>query len=262
MASLPHVVEDLGGIIQIFSDGSIHRHKLNDSIVLPVKDHISVTWKDYCYNKPHNLHLRIYKPSTTTTNKLPVIYYLHGGGFCVGSFERAKYHNFCLRVSETLHVIVVAPNLRRAPEHRLPAAIDDAYVALKWLQEVATNPNGGQTVDDIIRVDCFDFDRFCIVGDSSGGNIAHHLALRLGPGSPEMSPIRVRGYVMLTPFFGGMERTKSEEGLPEKVLNIDVLDTFWRMALPVGKTQDHSIANPFGPGSPSLELLKLDPILL
>ncbi|XP_022000680.1 probable carboxylesterase 15 [Helianthus annuus] len=270
MASLPHVVEDLGGVIQIFSDGSIRRHKLNDFIIMSVvKADNSVTWKDYCYNKLHDLYLRIYKPIPTTTTKLPVIYYLHGGGFCVGAFERAKYHNFCLRVSEALHVIVVAPNLRLAPEHRLPAAMDDALVALKWLQELATrtNPNGGQTFDDMWVgdhdvVDGFDFDRFCIFGDSSGGNIAHHLAVRLGPGSLELTPVKVRGYVMLTPFFGGMERTKSEEGLPEKALNVDVLDTFWRMALPVGKTLDHPFANPFGPESPSLELVKLDPILL
>ncbi|KAI3688014.1 hypothetical protein L1987_81720 [Smallanthus sonchifolius] len=223
MASLPYVMEDLAGVIQIFSDGSIHRHELIDSVAYPAKDDTSVVWKDYCYDKLHDLHLRIYKPSyTTTTTKLPVIYYLHGGGFCVGSFARPKYHNCCLRISEALHVIVVAPNARLAPEHRLPAAMDDSFVALKWLQGLARNPNGGQLTDDVVG--CCDFDRFSVFGDSSGGNLAHHLAVRLGPGSPELTPIKIRGYVMLTPFFGGTERTMSE-GLPEKVLNVDILNT-------------------------------------
>ncbi|KAK1429300.1 hypothetical protein QVD17_11506 [Tagetes erecta] len=329
MAYVPHVVEDLAGVIQIFSDGSIHRHQLIDSITYPIKENISTEWKDYCYNKLHNLHLRIYKPKSSTT-KLPVIYYLHGGGFCVGSFSRPKYHNCCLRISEALNVIVVAPNLRLAPEHRLPAAMDDAFVALKWLQKplagslssddqtdnnhqtctlqdlnsqsiangvhnlpisyhVGAYGNNHQTCtmqdlnsqnvknkvhhlsssypittsgDDVWFESC-DIDQFFVIGDSSGGNLAHHLAVRLGPGSLELTPIKIRGYVMLAPFFGGTERTKSEaEGPPEKSLNVDVLDTFWRMALPVGVTADHPFANPFGPQSPNLDLLKLDPILI
>ncbi|KAI3822670.1 hypothetical protein L1987_10265 [Smallanthus sonchifolius] len=100
--------------------------------------------------------------------------------------------------------------------------MDDSFVALKWLQALTRNPNGGQLTDDV--VDCCDFDRFSVFGDSSRGNLAHHLAVRLGPGSPELTPIKIRGYVMLTPFFGGTERTKSE-GLPEKVLNVDILNT-------------------------------------
>ncbi|XP_076908218.1 strigolactones hydrolase CXE15-like [Bidens hawaiensis] len=162
MASLPYIVEDLGGVIQIFSDGSIHRHKLIEpTIFFPTKRDFSVVWKDYCYDKLHDLQLRIYKPKSTNTTitntKLPVIYYLHGGGFCVGAFARPKYHNCCLQISKTLNVIVVAPNVRLAPEHRLPAAIDDAFVALKWLQELAWNPS------DV--VECFDFDRLCAGAD-------------------------------------------------------------------------------------------------
>ncbi|KAK9079242.1 hypothetical protein SSX86_000912 [Deinandra increscens subsp. villosa] len=263
MASLPYVVEDLKGVIQIFSDGSINRHQIiDDPVVFQINDQkTSVVWKDFCYNNSHNLHLRIYKPAATSAAKLPVIYYLHGGGFCVGSFSRLRYHNFCLRVSETLHAIVVAPNLRLAPEHRLPAAINDAFVALEWVRDIAENncngSDGGVWVGEGV-----DFERVCVIGDSSGGNVAHHLAVRLGPGSPEVRPVRVRGYVMLSPFFGGTERTESEVEGKEKVLSVEILDTFWRMSLPVGKTMDHPFANPFGPKSPSLELVKLDPILL
>ncbi|PNX84168.1 putative carboxylesterase 15-like protein [Trifolium pratense] len=37
---------------------------------------------------------------------------------------------------------------------------------------------------------------------------------------------------------------------------------FWRLSMPIGETRDHPLANPFGPGSPNLEQVKLDPILL
>lgn len=69
-----------------------------------------------------------------------------------------------------------------------------------------------------------DFDRVYVVGDSSGGNMAHHVAVRLGSGSVKAAPVRVRGYVLLAPFFGGEERTKSEEGPPETFLNLEILD--------------------------------------
>ncbi|KAJ9554982.1 hypothetical protein OSB04_009596 [Centaurea solstitialis] len=102
-----------------------------------------------------------------------------------------------------------------------------------------------------------------LVTRSFGGNIAHHLAVRLGPGSPELAQIKVRGYVMMAPFFVGKERTRSEaEGLPETFLNVDILDMFWRMSLPIRNTADHPYANLFGPQSPNLEPIKLDPILL
>nr|XP_043613054.1 probable carboxylesterase 15 [Erigeron canadensis] len=257
MGSLPYVVEDLHGILQLFSDGSIYRCQNIDFPPFPLEDEDgSVEWKDYCYDKLHDLHLRIYKPKSITT-KLPVINYLHGGGFCVGSFAWPHVHNLCLRMSSSLDAIVVATDYRLAPEHRVPSALDDSLCALKWLQGCCDDHHV------INNVDCFDFDRVFIIGDSSGGNIAHHLAVRLGPGSSELTPIKIRGYVMLAPFFGGTKRTKSEEqGLPEKFLNMDTIDTFWRMSLPVGKTTDHPFANPFGPNSPSLELVKLDPILI
>lgn len=116
---------------------------------------------------------------------------------------------------------MVAPDYRLAPEHRLPAAFDDSVEALNWLQTVAGGSSGGDVV-----VDCFDFNKVFVTGDSSGGNIAHYLAVRFGPASPDLSPVKIRGYVLMAPFFGGKERTVSEaEGLPEKLLTVEILDT-------------------------------------
>lgn len=78
--------------------------------------------------------------------------------------------------------------------------------------------------DAWLRDDAVDFDRVFVLGDSSGGNLAHHLAVMVGTGSIELGPVRVRGYVLLAPFFGGVARTKSEEGPSEALLNLDILD--------------------------------------
>ena len=52
---------------------------------------LPVQWKDVVYDAAHALRLRMYKPTdgntTTANNKLPVLVYFHGGGFCLCSFE-------------------------------------------------------------------------------------------------------------------------------------------------------------------------------
>ncbi len=100
--------------------------------------------------------VRLYKPSDTD-EPLPVFIGFHGGGFIRGSvnshdglFRRlAKYGNFA----------VLSVEYRLAPEHKFPAAVDDAYTALRWVQEnglsKGLNPQ-----------------KIAIGGDSSGGNLA------------------------------------------------------------------------------------------
>ncbi|KAK9122983.1 hypothetical protein Sjap_012585 [Stephania japonica] len=251
----PHVVEDVNGVLQLYSDGSITRSP-DPSFTVPIHDDGSVIWKDVLFNAAHDLKLRLYKPITTTT-KLPIFYYIHGGGFCIGSRTWPTCQNYCLRVASRLNVIVVSPDYRLAPENRLPAAIDDGFLAVKWLQDQALLGS------DNWLADVADFDRVFISGDSAGGNIAHHLMVRLGAGSPQLNPVRVRGYVHLGAFFGGMVRTKSEvEGPLDAFLNLELIDRFWRLSIPVGETTDHPVVNPFGSKSPSLETMALDPVLV
>lgn len=78
---------------------------------------------------------------------------------------------------------------------------------------------------DTWLTDVADFGNVFVSGDSAGGNIAHHLAVRLRAGSPELDPVRMRGYVLLAPFFGGTVRTKSEaEGPKDAFLNWELID--------------------------------------
>lgn len=222
MGSLPHVVEDCMGFLQLYSDGSIFRSNDIEFKVSPIQDN-SITYKDYLFDKRFNLSLRFYKPQHVApidnNKKLPIVMFLHGGGFCFGSRTWPHIHNCCMRLASGLQAVVVSPDYRLAPEHRLPAAVDDAVEAVRWLQR-----QGLSLKEDAWLSGGVDFDCVFVVGDSSGGNIAHHLAVRLGSGSREMDPVRVRGYVLFAPFFGGEVRTKSEEGPPEHMLNLELLD--------------------------------------
>ncbi|GAB4824576.1 hypothetical protein Ancab_007449 [Ancistrocladus abbreviatus] len=203
--------------------------------------------------------LRLYKPaSSTSLTQLPIFYYIHGGGFCIGSRTWPNCQNYCLSLSSRLQAVVISTDYRLAPENRLPAAIEDGFAAVKWLQAQAVSENPDTWLSDVA-----DFSRVFISGDSAGGNIAHNLAARLGYMSPELAPLRIRGYVLLAPFFGGTERTKSEaEGPKDAFLNLQLIDRFWRLSIPIGDTTDHRLVNPFGSCSPTLEAVDLDPILV
>ncbi|KAG9152153.1 hypothetical protein Leryth_019729 [Lithospermum erythrorhizon] len=130
-------------------------------------------------------------------------------------------------------------------------------MALKWLQDQALSVENDRWLSDVA-----DFDRVFVSGDSAGGNVAHNLSVRLGAGSPELAPVRIRGYVHLAAFFGGTVRTNSEaEGPNDSFLNLDLIDRYWRLSLPLAETTDHPLVNPFGPNSPDMQEMDLDPIL-
>ncbi|CAD6221083.1 unnamed protein product [Miscanthus lutarioriparius] len=148
---------------------------------------------------------------------------------------------------------------RLAPEHRLPTAVDDGVGFLRWLSRLSAQSTMDAAADGWLTK-AADFGRVFVTGDSAGGTIAHHLAVRAGLAATkrgevdlDLRPVTVRGYVLLMPFFGGVRRTRSEAECPAEVLlNLDLFDRFWRLSLPAGATRDHQAANPFGPDSPEL----------
>lgn len=221
----PYVVDQCRGVLHVYSDGSIVRSP-KPCFDVPVHDDGSVLSKDVVFDAVHNLQLRIYKPvaslpsSAADPSKLPVFYYIHGGGFCIGSRTWPNCENYCLQLASELRAVVISPDYRLAPENRLPAAIEDGFMAVKWLQAQALSEEPDTWLTEVA-----DFGNVFISGDSAGGNIAHHLSVRLGAGSPELAPVRVRGYVLLAPFFGGTVRTKFEaEGPKEAFLNLELID--------------------------------------
>jgi len=97
---------------------------------------------------------RLYAPSTDT---LPVLLYLHGGGFTIGNLE--THDSLCRQLALRSGAAVIAFDYRLAPEHRFPAAVDDSWRAMRWLADHA------QTLG-------LDGTRLAIGGDSAGGTLA------------------------------------------------------------------------------------------
>jgi acetyl esterase/lipase len=211
-----------------------------------------VEWKDIVYDDTHGLRLRMYRPTTTggdgEKNKLPVLVYFHGGGFCLASFEVINFHAGALRLAAELPALVLSADYRLAPEHRLPAALDDAESAFSWLRaQAAASPAA-----DPWLAESADFGRVFVSGDSAGGNISHHVSVRHGSGRLPLGPLRLAGCVMLWPYFGGEAPTPSEAASPPgEPMGTALFDQMWRLALPPGASKDHPAANPFAPERPA-----------
>ncbi len=105
------------------------------------------------------LRSRLYAPSG---ERLPVLLYLHGGGFTIGTLE--THDSLCRQLALQSGAAVAAVEYRLAPEHRFPAAVDDSWAAMRWLAGEGAAALG---LDG----------RVAVGGDSAGGTLAAVCAL-------------------------------------------------------------------------------------
>jgi acetyl esterase len=101
------------------------------------------------------LPARLFAPASA--NPLPVLLYLHGGGFTVGSV--ATHEPLCRHLAHLAHCAVVSVDYRLAPEWPFPTAVHDAWDSLAWLRDNAA----------ALRLDG---SRIAVGGDSAGGTLA------------------------------------------------------------------------------------------
>ena len=94
--------------------------------------------------------------------KLPVLLYVHGGGFTVGSPE--THEALCKHLAHLAHCAVVSLDYRLAPEHTFPTAHNDAFDALQWLAQNAASLG-------------LDPSRIAMGGDSAGGTLTASTAI-------------------------------------------------------------------------------------
>jgi acetyl esterase len=106
---------------------------------------------------------RVYQarpPDQGATGTVPLIVYFHGGGWTIGSIDLLDRP--CRAIANATGSPVASIAYRLAPEHKVPAAVDDAYAATCWLAVHAEDFGAGPVV---------------VAGDSAGGNLAAVVAL-------------------------------------------------------------------------------------
>jgi len=108
---------------------------------------------------PHGrIPLRVYRPAD---GPLPLLLYFHGGGWVQGDLD--THDPVCRVFANRARCLVIAVDYRRAPEHRFPVAVEEAYAATQWAADNAGRLGGAP--------------RLAVAGDSAGGTLAATSAL-------------------------------------------------------------------------------------
>ena len=124
---------------------------------------------------PHGrIPARIYTPKKLrkADGLAPGLVFFHGGGWVIGNLE--THDVVCRKLAHEGEMIVISVDYRLAPEHRFPAAVEDAVTATKW---VAANAKG-------LGIDA---SRLVVGGDSAGGNLAAVVSLDARENGPRLA---------------------------------------------------------------------------
>ena len=145
------------------------------------------------------LPLRLYRGAgTPDAAALPALLFLHGGGWVIGDLD--SHDSVCRRLANLAACWVVAVDYRLAPEHRFPAAVDDAAAALSWMAAAAS-----------LRIDPA---RLAVGGDSAGGNLAAVLALMGRDGTAPATACQVLIYPAVDFAMDTPSHARITEGVP------------------------------------------------
>lgn len=136
---------------------------------------------------PHgSVRARVYQPHRAggVAGSRPVVVFFHGGGFVFCDLE--SHDAFCRAMTRATEAIVVSVDYRRAPEHRAPAAAEDALTATMWAMENAADFGG-------------DPGRVVTMGDSAGGNLAAVVCLMARDAGGPLPAAQVLLYPVIDP---------------------------------------------------------------
>lgn len=124
---------------------------------------------------------RLYKPLALRQAEglSPCLAFFHGGGWVIGNLE--SHDVVCRTLADEGQLIVVSIDYRLAPEHKFPAAVDDAIAATEWISANARELKIDQT-------------RLMVGGDSAGGNLAAIVAINARTAGP-----KIAGQVLIYP---------------------------------------------------------------
>src|SRR3989442_6117530 len=129
----------------------------------PVPPEIGVVRNVLTEGRQGAIPLRVYRPAgVAATTPLPGLVYFHGGGWVIGDLD--THDVLCRQLTAEAGITVVNVDYRLAPEHKFPAAADDAWAATRWVAAHGSD----------LGVDAR---RLAVGGDSAGGNLAAVVAL-------------------------------------------------------------------------------------
>lgn len=193
-------------------------------------DDLGVATKDFEIPGPGGpIKARLYGKQDETETK-PVVVYWHGGGFVIADID--AYDPTPRALAKATDCIIVSCHYRQAPEDKFPAAHEDAWAAWKWVTENAAQFGG-------------DGERFAVMGESAGGNLALNVALR----ARDEGCVRPATNILVYPMAAGATDSPSYiENADAKPLNKALMEWFYR----------HYVNGPNEMSDPRIDLVSAD----
>ncbi|PSS19192.1 Carboxylesterase 13 [Actinidia chinensis var. chinensis] len=189
------IAHDFSPFFRVHKDGRIERFRKPEFTPTSDDPQSAVRSKDVVISTETAVSVRLFLPTAAAAlnQKLPVLIYVHGGGFCLGSASSPKFHHFAASLADGANVIAVSVDYRLAPDHPLPIAYEDSWDALKWVFSHSDGAGAEPWLNDHA-----DFGRVFVGGDSAGANIANNVAIRAG-----IDGLKFLGLILIHPYFGG-----------------------------------------------------------
>lgn len=171
--------------------------------------------------------IRILRPhGATTKSRLPVIVYMHGGGWVFG--DHRTHDRLARELAANTGAALVLVNYTRAPEARFPIAIEQGYALLEWIHS-----RGDEQ--------CLDGSRIAVAGDSVGANMATALTLM----AKQRSGPSLAAQLLFYPVIDAGSATASSERFADGWhLRRDAMQWFWDQYVPDVSQRDDVTASP------------------
>lgn len=193
MGSILSEVEiDLFPLIRVYKDGSVERLTGTPFVAPSLNDpKTGVSSKDITISHNPLIQARLHIPKLVLDDrsqaidkapeKLSVLVYYHGGGFCVESAFSLVEHQFLQSIVAEARILAVSIEYRLAPEYPLPLAYEDCWEGLQWATSHSVSGEKKLSVEaDPWITNHADFNRLFIGGDSAGANIAYNVVMKAG----------------------------------------------------------------------------------
>ncbi|MCF6507400.1 alpha/beta hydrolase [Blastococcus sp. MG754426] len=145
------------------------------------------------------MRMRVYQPADAGPEPLPVVFWIHGGGWVL--FDIDTYDASCRGLTDKARAMVVSPDYRRAPEAVFPAAHDDVLTAYRWVVQHAAELGGDPA-------------RIGIGGESVGGTMAAATVLQLAQAGEPVPAAAVCVYPLTTGEQVGESMADAADGRP------------------------------------------------
>lgn len=184
------------------------------------------------------VRVRVYRP-VEQPDKLPALYWIHGGGYVMGDIEQDD--RLMKQLVKRIGCVAVSVDYRLAPEHPFPAPVEDCYSGLKWLLAHASELG----VDPL---------RIAIGGASGGGGLAAGLALM----ARDRGEVKVAFQLLIYPMIDDRNATPASYAITDpRMWNREANRLGWKSYL--GRDGGGADVSPYAAASRAADLANLPP---